>query len=90
MRRASKASKPYVPSLSGKLAIKAYFGAVLSGDIVACEKIKKVARIVLDELEHGSKDGRFSYDERYASKHINFIERFCRLPSGRLGAPFRL
>lgn len=90
MRRASKASSPYVPSLSGKLAIKAYFGAVLSGDIVACEKIKKVARIVLDELEHGSKDGRFSYDERYASKHINFIERFCRLPSGRLGAPFRL
>lgn len=90
MRRASKASKPYVPSLSGKLAIKAYFGAVLSGDIVACEKIKKVARIVLDELEHGSKDGRFSYDERYASKHINFIEWFCRLPSGRLGAPFRL
>ena len=90
MRRASKASKPYVPSLSGKLAIKAYFGAVLSGDIVACEKIKKVARIVLDELEHGSNDGRFSYDERYASKHINFIERFCRLPSGRLGAPFRL
>ena len=90
MRRASKASKPYVPSLSGKLAIKTYFGAVLSGDIVACEKIKKVARIVLDELEHGSKDGRFSYDERYASKHINFIERFCRLPSGRLGAPFRL
>ena len=23
-------------------------------------------------------------------KHVAFIERFCRLPSGRLGAPFRL
>ena len=79
-----------MPSLTGKLAIETYFGAILSGDIVACEKMKQVARFVLDQMEHGSKSGRFHYDERYASKHITFIERFCRLPSGRLGAPFRL
>ena len=89
-RRSSKSAVPYVPPLSGRLAIKAYFGGILEGDIIACEKMRKVSRIVLDELEHGSADGRFHYDEATASKHINFIERFCRLPSGKLGAPFRL
>ena len=78
-----------MPSLSGKLAIKTYFGAILAGDIVACEKMKQVGRIVLDELEHGSESGRFHYDKRYAAKHIMWQERFCRLPSGKLGAPFR-
>ena len=72
------------------IAIRAYFGGILAGDIVACVKIKQVARIVLDELDHGSKSGRWHFDERYAMKHVAFIERFCRLPSGRLGAPFRL
>ena len=72
------------------IAIRAYFGGILAGDIVACEKMKQVARIVLDELDHGSKSGRWHFDERYAMKHVAFIERFCRLPSGRLGAPFRL
>ena len=72
------------------IAIRAYFGGILAGDIVACEKMRQVARIVLDELDHGSKSGRWHFDERYAMKHVAFIERFCRLPSGRLGAPFRL
>ena len=40
------------------IAIRAYFGGILAGDIVACEKMKQVARIVLDELDHGSKSGR--------------------------------
>ena len=88
MSRASP--RPYKPPLSCKLAIKTYFNALLDGDIIACEKMKKVSRIVLDELENGSASGRFHFDERYAMKHIEFIERFCRLPSGKLGAPFQL
>ena len=71
-------------------AIRAYFGSVLSGGVVACFKMKQVAAFVLDELDHGSKSGRWHFDERYAMKHVGFIERFCRLPSGRLGAPLRL
>lgn len=71
-------------------AIRGYFGSILSGGVVACEKMKQVARIVLDELDQGSKSGRWHFDERYAMKHVSFIERFCRLPSGKLGAPFRL
>lgn len=90
MRRRPRKPATYVPPLSGKLAIHAYFGGILAGDVVASEKMHKVSRIVLDELDNGSEDGRFHYDEAVASKHINFIERFCRLPSGRLGAPFRL
>lgn len=73
-----------------KSAIRAYFGGIIAGDIVACEKMHKLARIVLDELDSGSKSGRWHFDERYAMKHVGFIERFCRLPSGRLGAPFLL
>lgn len=71
-------------------AIRAYFGSVLSGGVVACFKMKQVAAFVLDELDHGSKSGRWHFEERYAMKHVGFIERFCRLPSGRLGAPLRL
>lgn len=71
-------------------AIRGYFGSILSGGTVACEKMKQVARIVLEELDNGSKSGRWHYEERYAMKHVSFIERFCRLPSGRLGEPFRL
>ena len=52
--------------------------------------MKQVARFVLGQLESGSSSGRFHFDERYANKHINWIERFCRLPSGKLGAPFLL
>ena len=89
-RRSPRKPTPYVPPLSGRLAIRAYFGGILANDVIACEKMRKVARIVIDELENGSADGRFHYDEAIASKHINFIEGYCRLPSGRLGAPFRL
>ena len=71
-------------------AIRGYFGSIASGGTVACLKMRLVAAIVLDELDHGSKSGRWHYDERYAMKHVGFIERFCRLPSGKLGAPFRL
>ena len=76
--------------MSCELAIHCYFGGVLSGSITACEKIKQVARYILEELENGSKSGRWHFEERYAMKHVGFIERFCRLPSGRLGEPFRL
>lgn len=71
-------------------AIRGYFGSILSGNVTACLKMKQVARIVLDELDHGSKSGRWHYNEHLAMKHVGFIERFCRLPSGKLGAPFRL
>jgi len=92
MNRASRRRKetPYRPPMTCGIAIRAYFGGILAGDIVACEKMHQVARIVLDELDHGSKSGRWHFDERYAMKHVAFVERFCRLPSGRLGEPFRL
>lgn len=32
----------------------------------------------------------YHYREEYAQKHVNFIERFCRLPSGKLGHAFKL
>jgi phage terminase large subunit-like protein len=32
----------------------------------------------------------YHFREEYAAKHVNFIERFCRLPSGKLGHAFKL
>lgn len=32
----------------------------------------------------------YHFREQYAAKHVDFIETFCRLPSGRLGHPFKL
>ena len=34
--------------------------------------------------------GEFHFDYQLANKPIEFIERFCKLPSGQLGAPFKL
>ena len=69
-------------------SIERYFGGILAGNIVASEKMKKVSAFVLSELDR--KDGQWHFSEKHAMKHVGFIERFCRLPSGRLGAPFRL
>ena len=74
--------------MTGREAIVAYHTACLDNEIVACRKIKQLSEMVLHRLDDTW--GRWHYDETYAAKHINFIERFCRLPSGRLGAPFLL
>ena len=64
-----------------------YFTAVYDGRIVACQKMKKQAQRL---LEAAAKPGKYHYDERIANKHVDFIEKFCRLPSGRIGQPFVL
>lgn len=64
-----------------------YFSQVYDGRIVACEKMKKVSEIL---LERYAKPEQFHFDEKIAQRHIDFIQTFCHLPSGRLGVPFKL
>lgn len=71
-------------------AIRDYFGGILSGEITACSKMKQVAAIVMRGMDNDDPLYPYHYREEYAQKHVRFIERFCRLPSGRLGHAFKL
>ena len=67
-------------------ALEEYSLAVLDGKIIACDKIKKVSERMLNNMAN---PGRFHFDLDIANKHIGFMERFCKVPSGKLGAPLR-
>lgn len=64
-----------------------YYSAVLNGSIVACDKIKKMARKILDDYENQDK---YIYDDEQAQRHVKFIELFCYIPSGRKSQKFIL
>lgn len=63
-----------------------YFGAILDGKITACEKMKRVADMLMEQFQS---PGEFHYDHTIAQKHTDFIERFCKLPSGQIGTPLK-
>lgn len=65
-----------------------YFQSVVNGEIVACKKMKQLAKIMLPRIQSGYKDWHFDYKK--ASRPVRFIENFCMLPSGKLGTPFLL
>lgn len=67
--------------------LKTYGEAILSGRIPACQKLKIECEKLLYDIDN---PGRWHFDEELAGRHIDFIEKFCRIPSGKLGAPFRL
>ena len=67
-------------------ALEEYFGALLDGRIVACDKMKRVAEILLERL---ASPDRFHFDADIAARHIGFIEDVCRQPTGKAG-PLKL
>lgn len=67
--------------------IEKYYGDIVDGKIPACEKLKKQADRILETIANPDE---FHYDAEIAQYHIEFIERFCKIPSGALGAPFKL
>lgn len=69
------------------IELEKYFTGLLDGEIVACDKMKRVSEILLTNFYT---PGEFHYDHEIASKHIDFIERFCKLPSGKIGTPLKL
>lgn len=64
-----------------------YFSAIYDGRIIACEKMKRVSEILLEQ--YASPD-EFHFDYDIAKKHTDFIEHFCKIPTGRLGTPLKL
>ena len=67
--------------------LEQYFGNILDGKINACEKMKRISEILMENFLN---PGEFHFDETIANRHIEFIERFCKLPTGKLGQPLKL
>lgn len=69
-------------------AFEEYFGGILDGKIVACDKMKRVSAMLMEQFH--DKSGEFHFDEKVAERHTKFIETFCKQPSGNLGQPLKL
>jgi phage terminase large subunit-like protein len=81
-------SPPYVDE-DGKTDAEKYLEGCLDGSIVAGKKIKKLAEMMLPRF-HESHHG-FVYSPERATRVVEFIERFCRIPSAEnMGMPFIL
>ena len=65
-----------------------YLLDVKSGKVVACERVKQLAEMMLPRFSDGYKRWHFDIDR--AERPVKFIETFCMLPSGKLGVPFIL
>lgn len=65
-----------------------YLRDVRAGRVVACRKLRKLADVMLPRFK--APYGRWHWDRDAAERPVRFIERFCKLPSGRLGEPFVL
>lgn len=64
-----------------------YFTAVADGKIASCEKMKRAADMLLNRFYNPDE---YHFDADIANRHTDFIERFCKVPSGRIGAPLKL
>ena len=92
----SRSSSPrgrYVPPERDGYECVSYIDDILEGRITACEKLKKLCRMLKPRFEDGYKCWR--YDPERASRPVRFIERFCCLPEGKAGQhlvlePFQL
>ncbi len=87
----SPTSKP--PARDGSEAL-AYARAVLSGEVTACAKLRKLCEAMVPRLESGVYKC-WRYDPERASRPVRFIETFCCQPEGKMGQrivlqPFQL
>ena len=64
-----------------------YCTQILDGKIIACQKMKIQAEILMNRLYS---PGEFHFDVTIANKHIGFMEKFCKTPSGDIGTPLKL
>ncbi len=67
--------------------LEEYCNKIINGDITACDKIKTICQKLLEDIYNPNE---WHFDEAIANKHIGFIEKYCKIPSGRIGAPFKL
>lgn len=64
------------------IELEKYFTSIADGKIVACEKMKRVSDMILEQYYN---PGEYHFDLEIANSHIEFIERFCYVPAGDIG-----
>lgn len=64
-----------------------YFISIVDGRIIACEKMKRISDMLIEQFLN---PGEFHFDYNIANRHTEFIEKFCKLPTGKLGTPMKL
>ena len=64
-----------------------YFGSIVDGKIVACDKMKRISEVLIEQYLAPSE---FHFDIDIANKRLNFIKEFCKQPSGDIGKPLEL
>ena len=69
------------------IAFERYFTDILDNKIIACEKMKRVSEMLLEQY---ACPGEYHFDLEYANKPINFIENFCYVPAGKIGERIQL
>lgn len=67
--------------------LEKYFGAILDSRIIACDKMKRISEMLIEELFNPKK---YHFDGDIAAKHLGFIETFCKVPAGNVGQPLQL
>ncbi len=67
--------------------LERYFGGIIDGKIIACEKMKRISEVI---IERYLAPDQFHFDYDIAKKRITFIEEFCKQPSGNIGKPLKL
>lgn len=67
--------------------LEKYFGGIIDGKINACDKMKRISEII---IERYLAPDEFHFDIEFAKRKIEFIEEFCKQPSGDIGKPLKL
>lgn len=68
---------------------RSYFEDVAAGRVTACVKLQRLSEILVERYSRGEYRG-WHFDQSRADRPCEFIERFCMLPSGKLGKRFVL
>lgn len=68
--------------------IEEYYQKILSGEIVACKRIKQVYAKLVNDLYNPK--GDYIFDLELSLKPIEFIETFCKQAQGAMGTTLKL
>lgn len=88
--KAMKREAKKKPAEEGRNYLEKYCCGVLTNEIIACQKIISICAILLHKIRYHDKYYPYIFDMKEANRHIDFIEKFCKQPQGRIGEPFKL
>ena len=69
------------------IELEKYFGGIIDGKIVACDKMKRMSEVIIERF---LAPDQYHFDFDIANNKIEFIEGFCKQPSGDIGKPLKL